>query len=172
MKGPERFAAYLLKEPYHPRSNKHSNALLEFLLDDLLQSCARLKNDAASGAVVYELNRQIKVGPADWNVDMAIGPPVTSLGPVQGDSLITRAQPSTFRIACEAKSLMTEHHKAQRNRLRALMRSTNTCTATTRADRRCCNRDQHRRFFSLTTSGRSYGAQQSACPSRDRGEPV
>lgn len=120
MKAPARFSAYLQEHPYHPRSNKHSNALLEILLDDLLESCPALKRDGSSGAVVYELNRKIKVGPSDWNVDLAVGPPVGALQVPPSSSAINRAQPSTFRIACEAKSIMTEHHKAQRNRLRDL----------------------------------------------------
>lgn len=120
MKAPERFAAYLKAVPYHSRSNKHSNALLELLLDDLLQSCPRFKQHAFEGTVVYELNRSIRVGTSNWNVDLAVGPPSASLDAPAGNARIVRAQPSTFRLACEAKSLMTEHHKAQRNRLRDL----------------------------------------------------
>ncbi|MGH9816096.1 MAG: hypothetical protein ACRD6I_08470 [Candidatus Acidiferrales bacterium] len=120
MKAPERFAAYLKAVPYHPRSNKHSNALLELLLDDLLHSCPRFKQHALEGTVVYELNRSIMVGASDWNVDLAVGPPSASFEVPAGNARIVRAQPATFQLACEAKSLMTEHHKAQRNRLRDL----------------------------------------------------
>ena len=120
MYAPARFAAYLLKEPYHPRSNKHSNALLEFLLRDLLEACPRLRADAEMSLVVYDLNRKVRVGTSDWNVDLVLGPPGTT-PPAESNSLpIRRAQPSTFRLACEAKSIMTEHRKAQRNRQRDL----------------------------------------------------
>jgi len=120
MNAPQRFAAYLLKEPYHPRSNKHSNTLLELLLDDLLATCPDLKEEAASGRLVYELNRKVKVGTSDWNVDLAMGPPVAGPAAKRAERLISRSQPSNFRLACEAKSIMTEHRKAQRNRQRDL----------------------------------------------------
>jgi hypothetical protein len=118
MAAPERFAAYLLKEPYHPRSNKHSNALMEFLLEDLMDQCPRFADDAASRRIVYDLNKKVKVGTSEWNVDLIVGPPAEP--PADPKSSIARAQPSNFRIACEAKSIMTEHRKAQRNRQRDL----------------------------------------------------
>ncbi len=120
MRAPERFANYLLGDPYHPRSNKHSNALLQFLLDDLLDHCQRFKADAEAAIITYELNRKVRVGNSEWNVDLAVGPPAASVSTVARDRVIVRAQPSNFRIACEAKSIMTEHRKAQRNRQRDL----------------------------------------------------
>jgi hypothetical protein len=120
MSAPERFAAYLLKHPYHPRSNRHSNALMEFLLDDLLALCPRFADDATTGKVVYELNQKVRVATSQWNVDLLVGPPATPVTETLRERAIARAQPSTFRIACEAKSIMTEHRKAQRNRQRDL----------------------------------------------------
>ncbi|MBI3669752.1 MAG: hypothetical protein HY237_08240 [Acidobacteria bacterium] len=120
MSAPERFAAFLLQNPYHPRSNRHSNALVEFLLDDLLESCPRFRIDAEGGKLAYELNRKVRVGTSEWNVDLVVGPPAAlTSGGVRSRSIV-RSQPSTFRIACEAKSIMTEHRKAQRNRQRDL----------------------------------------------------
>lgn len=120
MSAPERFAAYLLKYPYHPRSNRHSNALMEFLLDDLLALCLRFADDATVGNVVYELNRKVRVATSQWNVDLVVGPPATPVTQAPRKRAIARAQPSSFRIACEAKAIMTEHRKAQRNRQRDL----------------------------------------------------
>ena len=120
MPAPERFAAYLVKYPYHPRSNKHSNALVEFLLDDLLMLCPQFKEDAAAGKVAYDLNRKVRVGTSEWNVDLVVGPPSRAIPQTPGVRPIARSQPSNFRIACEAKSIMTEHRKAQRNRQRDL----------------------------------------------------
>lgn len=121
MRALERLATFLQKHPYHPRSNQHSNALLEFLLADLLEICPALAADAQAGKIAYDLNRKIRVGPSEWNVDLAVGP---SSGGDEKTGMaalrIRRAQPSNFRIACEAKSIMTEHRKAQRNRLRDL----------------------------------------------------
>ena len=118
MPAPDRFAAFLLKNPYHSRSNKHSNALMEFLLDDLVESCPRIKEEAKENKLAYELNRSVLVGTSKWNVDLAVGPPVGAIPDKAAKTHIVRTQPSTFRIAVEAKSIMTEHHKAQRNRLR------------------------------------------------------
>jgi len=120
MSAPDRFAAYLLKEPYHPRSNKHSNALLELFLEDLVDQCAKFQEDAASRRIVYELNQKVKVGISDWNVDSVVGPPARAVPAIPHGRRIARALPATYRIACEAKAIMTEHHKAQRNRLRDL----------------------------------------------------
>jgi hypothetical protein len=120
MNGPSRFAEYLSKEPYHPRSNKHSNALLEFLLADLLIACPRFQEDARAGKLVYELNRKVRVGTSEWNVDLAVGSPVSETKMSENANAIRKAQPSTIKIACEAKSIMTEHRKAQRNRQRDL----------------------------------------------------
>ena len=75
MSAPENFARYLLKSPYHPRSNKHSNSLVEFALNHLVASCEQFQKDAATRRIVYELNRKVRVGPSEWNVDLAVGPP-------------------------------------------------------------------------------------------------
>lgn len=120
MPAPERLAAYLVKNPYHPRSNRHSNALLGFLLDDLLTICPRFAEDALRGRVVYELNKKVRAGTSEWNVDLVVGPPVSPVRKAPSDQSIVRSQPSTVRIAAEAKSIMTEHRKAQRNRQRDL----------------------------------------------------
>jgi hypothetical protein len=120
MPAPERFADYLLENPYHPRSNRHSNALVELLLHDLVTSCPQFREDARARRIVYELNRKVRVGPSEWNVDLVVGPPSGPPPAARGNYPLLRLQPTNFRIACEAKSIMTEHRKAQRNRLRDL----------------------------------------------------
>lgn len=120
MPAPERLAAYLIENPYHPRSNKHSNALLEFLLDDLLDRCPKFRQEAAARQVVYDVNRQVRVATSVWNVDLVVGPPAGDRSTPGTKERIARAQPTNFRLACEAKAIMTEHRKAQRNRLRDL----------------------------------------------------
>lgn len=120
MSAPERFAAYLLKRPYHPRSNDHSNALLQLFLDDLLSICPRLAEIARTGRISYQLNRRVRVGTSEWNVDLVLGPPAEAGSMPSHGEKILRAQPATFHLACEAKSIMTEHRKAQRNRQRDL----------------------------------------------------
>jgi hypothetical protein len=120
IRAPERFARYLLDEPYHPRSNKHSNALMGFLLEDLLEECLAFRRQAGAGRLAYELNKRVRVGADEWNVDLVVGPPAAAPGPAPRGTAILRAQPSTFRLTCEAKAIMTEHRKAQHNRQRDL----------------------------------------------------
>ncbi len=131
MPAPERFAAYLLKNAYHPRSNRHSNALLEFFLDDLLAVCPKFAEDAASGRIVYDLNRKVRVGTSEWNVDLVVGPPASPVSKPSADRSIARFQPATFRIAAEAKSIMTEHRKAHAIASVIWTPSTNSCIGTT-----------------------------------------
>ncbi len=115
---PQRYIEHLKQEGYHPRSDKHSNALCEYVLHDLLERCPLLKEHAEAGEVVYSLNHTLHAGPIQWNVDLVIGPPAV-IGsysePLDG---ILQEVPATVRIACEMKSLMTEHWKARKNRLR------------------------------------------------------
>jgi hypothetical protein len=115
---PQGYVEHLKGEGYHPRSDKHSNALCKLVLEDLLERCPLLKKHAEEGEVVYSLNHTVHAGPIQWNVDIVIGPPafVSSVG--SPPESITEAVPATVRIACEVKSLMTEHGKARKNRLR------------------------------------------------------
>lgn len=119
MKGPGAFVAHLAKEHYHPRSDAHSNAVCLAILDDLIDHCPPFAEKAQNGEIVAKLNHTVKVNYQDWNIDLAIGPPPglpvpPSVGPIQ------LATPVTVEVALEAKSIMTEHGKARRNRLRDL----------------------------------------------------
>lgn len=119
MTAPEVFVEHLRQEGYHPRSNKHSNALCRAILEDLQARCHPFAGHAGSGAIVFELNQRVRVGHSEWNIDLLVGPPPTTF-PAPGAGHIAKAVPSTIRFACEAKCIMTEHKKAQRNRLRDL----------------------------------------------------
>lgn len=113
---PASFLEHLRTEGYHPRSNKHSNALARAIVADLLQSCEPIRAKAQSGQLVFALNVQLHFGTAVWNIDLAMGPPA---GPVTvPPSGIANAPPSTIQIAIEIKGVMTEHHKAVKNRKR------------------------------------------------------
>jgi hypothetical protein len=86
----------------------------------LLATCPTFARHAAAGEIVYWLNFNVSVGNSRWNIDLAIGPPPgPPVPPAQGTG-ITMARPSTIRIGVEAKSVMTEHRKAVRNRQRDL----------------------------------------------------
>ncbi len=119
MSAPEGFVQHLREQGYHPRSNKHSNALSHAVLRDLVERCQLFKLHARVGAIVFEINQRVSVGHSEWNVDMVVGPLHGSLAPPLGGE-IGCAVPSTIRLAFETKCIMTEHKKAQRNRLRDL----------------------------------------------------
>ncbi|MBM3463985.1 MAG: hypothetical protein FJX76_17965 [Armatimonadetes bacterium] len=118
MPNPVTFLSHLQEHGYHPRSDKHSNALCEAIVHDLLDWCPRLREDAATGRLVYDLNFTIRPGTAEWNSDLVLGhaqlgtrPPDPALG-------IHHAPPSTVLIAIEIKAVMTEHRKNVKNRKR------------------------------------------------------
>jgi len=113
---PDSFLEHLKSEGYHPRSNKHSNALARAIVVDLLNICEPMRTMAADGRIAYSLNTKLHFGTAVWNIDLAIGTPAGAVVvPVGG---IANAPPSTIQIAVELKGVMTEHHKAVKNRKR------------------------------------------------------
>ena len=114
------FAAHLTAKGYHPRSNKHSNELCEQILKDLLATCKPLAKHAAAGEIVYSLNFKIMAGSTDWNIDLVVGEPAGPAHPPPEGTMIRKERPSLIRIGVEAKSVMTEHRKASRNRQREL----------------------------------------------------
>ena len=119
MPAPSDFIAHLAAKLYHPRSNKHGIALCDSILADLLANCPRLAEHAQMRLLVYERNQKIFVNNSEWNIDLVIGtPPTTPLPP--GSTPIVRAVPSAIRIAIEAKTIMTAHSNARRNRQRDL----------------------------------------------------
>ncbi len=114
---PDSFIQHLRDLGYHPRSDKHSNALARAVLQDLVKRCPRIREDAAAGRLVYDLNMDIRFGTSTWNVDFVLGSPAIPALPVAGEA-ITRLTPATVRVALEIKGVMTEHRKAVRNRKR------------------------------------------------------
>jgi hypothetical protein len=99
---------------YHPRSDAHSVALCRFIWRDFLAACPVLRAQAESGRVVCGIN----VG-FTWprsgkrkTLDLAVGPPMG--GPVEGGlEPFLRLELAQVAVACEAKSVMTEHSKSQ-----------------------------------------------------------
>jgi hypothetical protein len=120
MTNPNSFPQHLRDEGYHSRSNKHSNALAEAILQDLVRHCPKIREKGRRGTIVYDLNVTLRAGTADWNVDLVLGPPpLESLPPTKGVP-ISKQTPSTIEIAIEIKSVMTAHRKAVKNRKRDL----------------------------------------------------
>lgn len=120
MAAPDQFVEHLRESGYHPRSNAHGKALCEFVLHDLLALCQKIATDAENGRLVYDIQRKIIVGNSEWNIDLVLGPPPSNHKPVTPAKGIERHSPATVRIAIEAKTIMTEHGKARRNRQRDL----------------------------------------------------
>lgn len=114
---PQPFIEHLREKGYHPRSNKHSNALGDAIVADLLAHCEAICKLAADGDLVYDLNFDLISATSQWNVDLVLGPPPPDT-PAPDSGLIVRMRPTTVQIAIELKSVMTEHRKAIKNRKR------------------------------------------------------
>lgn len=118
MLGPAKFADFLNRQLYHPRSDAHSNALCQFVLEDLITACPLLAHRAARGEIVASRNLTQIVGHDTWNIDLALGPPAKSVLAPEPGTRIRHERPAIIHMAMEAKGVMTEHGKARRNRLR------------------------------------------------------
>ena len=114
---PDSFLQHLRDKGYHPRSNKHSDALAEAIVHDLVSLCPPIAERSAAGQLVYDLNFRLVYDNSEWNTDLAIGIPPPATAPPD-DGPIRRTPPSTIQIAIELKSVMTEHRKAVKNRKR------------------------------------------------------
>lgn len=116
---PLSFLQHLRRDGYHPRSNKHSNALARSIIGDLTANCPLMSTRAQVGNLVADLNFDLRYQTATWNVDLVLGtPPPGTLPP--SDTSIHLMPPSTVEIAIEIKSVMTEHRKSVKNRKRDL----------------------------------------------------
>ncbi len=117
---PEPFLHHLREAGYHPRSDRHSNALAEAIVKDLFAHCPRIQERARSGDLVYDLNFTLRAGTADWNVDLVLGEPQLGVESASVEDTLAKQSPSMVQIAIELKSVMTEHRKAVKNRKRDL----------------------------------------------------
>jgi hypothetical protein len=125
---PTRYTKWLTANKYHPRSNKHGNALCEYVLEDLLKKSSLLRAIEKKGALGFAMNHAIQfavtgakgeIGDLTWNADLVIG--LVRKRHRKG----SRASPSRdfdrYLFAMDAKGIMTEHGKARRNRQRDLV---------------------------------------------------
>jgi hypothetical protein len=113
---PESFVQHLRDFGYHPRSDKHSNALAAAIVQDLIDSCLPIATEARAGRLVYDLNMDLRFRTATWNVDLVLGTPAQAVDTLGAP--ILKATPATVRVAVEIKGVMTEHRKAVKNRKR------------------------------------------------------
>jgi hypothetical protein len=117
-----KIAKFLAANQYHPRSSKHGDALCRFLLVDLLATCQVFSRAAERGDIVYRANFTIDpLSPDRWNADLVVGPPNQAPEPeAPRVETIAEGFPSEIWMAIDAKTIMTEHGKARRNRQRDL----------------------------------------------------
>jgi hypothetical protein len=120
MHAPRKLVSHLISENYHPRSDKHGKILCLAMLEDLLEACPKLRNKAASGEVVAKINHRQTIGHDEWVIDLAIGQAASAAQRPAPGELIRMEAPAVIQIGIEAKSVMSEHKKARKNRLRDL----------------------------------------------------
>jgi hypothetical protein len=117
--GDEKIVEWLQENKYHPRSPKHGSVSCMALLNDLLHESDLFREAAEEGRIVYKEDFTVGEGELRWNVDLVVGPPEgevqTAIG---GDRPIVEGEPAEVWLAVDAKSVMTEHGKARRNRQR------------------------------------------------------
>jgi len=115
----ERDWSYPRNVPYHPRSDSHGGAQCRYFVDDLLYESDAIREAAATGEFVYQEDYDVGEGGLSWNTDLVIGPPTDSVQvSLDGDREMAQADPAEIYFAADAKSVMTEHQKARRNRQR------------------------------------------------------
>jgi hypothetical protein len=120
MNGPQRFAEWMSAHEhkdkrlgyiyrYHSRSDAHSRALCQFIVEDLRASCAVLQKQLKEHMVVWETNVRFTFPQTgkQKTLDLAIGPPAG--GPIG----IPVPPLEDIFVACEEKTVMTEHGKSQ-----------------------------------------------------------
>jgi hypothetical protein len=123
---PEKFAEWLATHEhrdtrygyvyrYHPRSDAHSIALCRFILEDLLEHCPPLRDQALAGQVVYGINYAYtwKRSGKHKTLDLAIGTGTADTTLASAVAGIYRGAIERMRLACEVKTVMTEHSKSQ-----------------------------------------------------------
>lgn len=116
------FARFLAENSYHPRSSRHGDALCRMFLADMQSQCPAFAKAAAEDEIVFRANFTIDPDSFDrWNADLVIGPPLT---PPTAEATrlgsIADGDPREVWLAIDAKTIMTEHGKARRNRQRDL----------------------------------------------------
>jgi hypothetical protein len=106
--------------PYHPRSNTHGGLQCQYFLDDLLHVSDPLHDAAEAGEVVYAEDNDVGDSRGlGWNVDLIIGPPSGNAQSQLGENrAMSEGDPEDVWLATDAKSIMTAHQNARRNRQR------------------------------------------------------
>jgi hypothetical protein len=103
---PERYVEWINQHlGFNPRGQQHSNALSDYMIEDLRVWSARIDADIRSGTVIYRKNVNVWTQVIDRNLDLVLFDPVVP-GPL-----------NQARAAIEHKTLVTAHGKARKNRV-------------------------------------------------------
>lgn len=91
-----------------------------YFLADLAEESEEFLEAARAGEIVYQEDFTVGEGQDRWNTDLVVGPPAADSVqvPADGDVPIAEGEPEQIWLAIDAKSVMTEHGKARRNRQR------------------------------------------------------
>ena len=101
----ERYTAWINENiGFNPRAQQNSNALSQFVIEDLCRVCPALDRDLDEEQVVVRLNAPVATRVARRNVDLVFRE-VVAEGPLR-----------QVRLAIEHKTIMTAHGKARWNR--------------------------------------------------------
>ena len=97
---------------YHSRSDAHSIALCRFIMEDFIDQVPALKSQIDSGRIVWHTNVKFHfpLSRKAKTLDLAVGAPGARVESTHGG---ISYKMSDILIACEAKSVMTEHGKSQ-----------------------------------------------------------
>lgn len=101
MRAPKAYVAWINQHlGFNPRSQANSNALSEFVIADLRESCAAVAADLGAKRLVPKKNADVRTRVASRNVDL----------------VFLEVEPNISRAAVENKTIMTAHGKARKNR--------------------------------------------------------
>lgn len=122
MATPGYFLDHLRTRGYHPRSDKHSKAVADAIVIDLMAHCPKIATEALADQLVFNYNVELVYGHSRWKTDLAIGPPAPGAVTAAAERVagMARSTPTWTRVAVEAKTVMTKHTGARKNRKRDL----------------------------------------------------
>ncbi len=101
MRAPEAYVDWINQHlGFNPRAQANSNALSEFVVDDLHESCPRIASDLDKKSLLPTKNADVRTRVASRNVDL----------------VFLEAGSTTVTAAVENKTIMTAHGKARWNR--------------------------------------------------------
>jgi hypothetical protein len=95
----------------------------EAIVAELMATCEKIRAEAMAGRLVYKIDHVLPASGLDeWKTDLAVGPPPpgTTRDPATPPGAMPEGTPISTRIAVEAKSTMTKHSGARKNRKRDL----------------------------------------------------